>query len=996
MKKSVVVKGLIVGALGLISVHGTTAFTEESSIEAIPEQKLKVTEDIEPIALAVNTEKKELKEGQTQQLTTVFTPENSTANLTWTSSDEALATVSETGVVTALKAGAATITARTESGLSGDVALTIKAKVEGTFGTVPWEWDAESQTLTFGGGELPDTDPSTNIRIRIENLSILNRAEIKCIKFTEPVVASTSMDSMFRSLQNLETIEGGDFIDTSGVTDMSNMFYNSSKLTDVDVSHWNTSGVTDMSRMFYYNSKLTDVDVSHWNTGKVTNMSYMFYSASNLTNIDVSKWDTINVSNMSGMFFRAANLSKLDLDQWNTSKVTRMNNMFSYTSNLTDIDVSEWDTINVTDMSSMFSNAQSLTSLNTTNWNTSKVTTMESMFYNSSKLIDIDVSGWDTRNVTTMSSMFSGASSLTGLDMSEWVTEKVTNISSMFSGASSLTELDMSELVTGKVTSMSSMFYNASSLKTLDISGWNTENVTSMSFMFYGTSKLTDLDISKWNVSNVRYMYNMFQSSGISGLNVINWDTSNVLNMGYMFSQAANLTKLDLSTWNTIKTTTMTNMFAYTPNLYELNISNWDTSNVTAIDSIFYRADSLDVLILGPNFKPTTSTNLPRKKVEPYTGRWLLDSTEAENSYENSSRFMANYDGTKPGKYIREMKTGFEVTGIELTPSVLNLTISEESQLQAKVLPENATNKKVTYSIVDASIASVSQEGVVTGLKSGITEITARTEEGSFKATTTVNVTADSSLILDPFYLGLDDFITGEIDPALSPKNVQLWVNDQLISTTEIFSDGIFELDTEETITKTTDKVKIVILDSKNAEIDRGMVKVEEITYELTVNDYVLSEDTVVSGKTDYFHTHVALVINGKEIERKLLTSNRQFAFEVEGRIEQESDKVEVVGYRYSTEITRQNVTVQPAKVEMTVDTYKLDTPYVTGKVTGKPASSVRLYVNRRRQETVKIAEDGTFKLLGVGILSLTNKVEVAVLNEQGVEILRSLVSIIQ
>ncbi|MBM7689676.1 hypothetical protein BCR24_01465 [Enterococcus ureilyticus] len=944
MKKSVVVKGLIVGALGLVSVSGAIAFAEESSIEAIPEQKLKVTEDIEPIALAVNTEKKELKEGQTQQLTTVFTPENSTANLTWTSSDEALATVSETGVVTALKAGAVTITARTESGLSGDVALTIKAKVEGTFGTVPWEWDAESQTLTFGGGKLPDTASRSNIKFKIEGLSILNGAKIKCIKFTEPVVASSSTYYMFAELSFLEAIEGATFIDTSNVTDM----------------------------------------------------RYMFYSTSNLTDIDVSKWDTINVWSMNGMFYNAASLSKLDLDQWNTSKVTNMSSMFYNTSNLTDIDVSEWDTINVTDMSSMFYNAQSLTSLNTTNWNTSKVTTMESMFYNSSKLIDIDVSGWDTRNVTTMSSMFSGASSLTGLDMSEWVTEKVTNMSSMFSGASSLTELDMSELVTGKVTSMSSMFYNASSLKTLDISGWNTENVTSMSFMFYGTSKLTDLDISKWNVSNVRYMYNMFQSSGISGLNVINWDTSNVLNMGYMFSQAANLTKLDLSTWNTIKTTTMTNMFAYTPNLYELNISNWDTSNVTAIDSIFYRADSLDVLILGPNFKPTTSTNLPRKKVEPYTGRWLLDSTEAENSYENSSRFMANYDGTKPGKYIREMKTGFEVTGIELTPSVLNLTISEESQLQAKVLPENATNKKVTYSIVDASIASVSQEGVVTGLKSGITEITARTEEGSFKATTTVNVTADSSLILDPFYLGLDDFITGEIDPALSPKNVQLWVNDQLISTTEIFSDGIFELDTEETITKTTDKVKIVILDSKNAEIDRGMVKVEEITYELTVNDYVLSEDTVVSGKTDYFHTHVALVINGKEIERKLLTSNRQFAFEVEGRIEQESDKVEVVGYRYSTEITRQNVTVQPAKVEMTVDTYKLDTPYVTGKVTGKPASSVRLYVNRRRQETVKIAEDGTFKLLGVGILSLTNKVEVAVLNEQGVEILRSLVSIIQ
>ncbi|MGM0217930.1 immunoglobulin-like domain-containing protein [Enterococcus sp. AZ126] len=128
--------------------------------------------------------------------------------------------------------------------------------------------------------------------------------------------------------------------------------------------------------------------------------------------------------------------------------------------------------------------------------------------------------------------------------------------------------------------------------------------------------------------------------------------------------------------------------------------------------------------------------------------------------------------------------------------------------------------------------------------------------------------------------------------------------------------------------------------------------------------------------------------IDGKEIERKLLTSNRQFTFDVDGLIKQESDKVEVVGYRYSTEVTRQKVNIKPVKAEMTLDIYKLDTPYVTGKVTAKSAKSVRLYVNRRRQETVKMAEDGTFNLLGVEILSVTDKVEVALLNEQGVEML--------
>lgn len=59
MKKSVVINGLIVGALGLVSAYGTATFAEESnSIETIPEQTVKVAEDNEPTALVVNAEKR--------------------------------------------------------------------------------------------------------------------------------------------------------------------------------------------------------------------------------------------------------------------------------------------------------------------------------------------------------------------------------------------------------------------------------------------------------------------------------------------------------------------------------------------------------------------------------------------------------------------------------------------------------------------------------------------------------------------------------------------------------------------------------------------------------------------------------------------------------------------------------------------------------------------------------------------------------------------------
>ena len=70
-----------------------------------------------------------LEIGQTVQLTAVVEPENATnKNVTWSSSDEAVATVSATGLVTAVAEGTATITVTTEDGNKTDsITITITA-----------------------------------------------------------------------------------------------------------------------------------------------------------------------------------------------------------------------------------------------------------------------------------------------------------------------------------------------------------------------------------------------------------------------------------------------------------------------------------------------------------------------------------------------------------------------------------------------------------------------------------------------------------------------------------------------------------------------------------------------------------------------------------------------------------------------------------------------------------------------------------------------------
>lgn len=87
------------------------------------------------------------------------------------------------------------------------------------------------------------------------------------------------------------------------------------------------------------------------------------------------------------------------------------------------------------------------------------------------------------------------------------------------------------------------------------------------------------------------------------------------------------------------------------------------------------------------------------------------------------------------------------VTGVTLDPSTLSLTAgSTAATLTATVLPNNASNKAVTWSSSDLSVATVDNNGVVTPLKAGTATITATTVDGGFTATSVVTVKAATTV----------------------------------------------------------------------------------------------------------------------------------------------------------------------------------------------------------------------------------------------------------
>lgn len=82
-----------------------------------------------------------------------------------------------------------------------------------------------------------------------------------------------------------------------------------------------------------------------------------------------------------------------------------------------------------------------------------------------------------------------------------------------------------------------------------------------------------------------------------------------------------------------------------------------------------------------------------------------------------------------------------KVTGIALTTDEIQMTAAGEmALLQAEIQPERATNRKVTYKSSDRTVAAVSENGVITAIRSGEAVITAITEDGGFTAKCTVKV----------------------------------------------------------------------------------------------------------------------------------------------------------------------------------------------------------------------------------------------------------------
>ena len=122
-----------------------------------------------------------------------------------------------------------------------------------------------------------------------------------------------------------------------------------------------------------------------------------------------------------------------------------------------------------------------------------------------------------------------------------------------------------------------------------------------------------------------------------------------------------------------------------------------------------------------------------------------------------------------------EPHTDIPVTGVSVTPTAGSVTVGQTLTLTASVAPADATNKAVTWSSSSDSIATVSDEGVVTGVAEGDATITVTTEDGGFTATCNVTVEAATVAVTGVTVSPTSDSITVEetltLTATVAPEN---------------------------------------------------------------------------------------------------------------------------------------------------------------------------------------------------------------------------------
>ncbi|EFB6209070.1 Ig domain-containing protein [Escherichia coli] len=183
----------------------------------------------------------------------------------------------------------------------------------------------------------------------------------------------------------------------------------------------------------------------------------------------------------------------------------------------------------------------------------------------------------------------------------------------------------------------------------------------------------------------------------------------------------------------------------------QLSASVEVTVNPIAVQSVTLTPNSTSIekgntVNLTANIQPSNATNKAVTWTSKNEDKATVDQSGNVTGVEVGTAIIevTTEDGGKKTTATVEVTSPVvSVTGVEIEPSSTTVEENSTVQLTANVEPAGATNKTVTWESKNTEFATVDSEtGVVTGVAAGTATIEVTTQDGSHKATATVEVTA--------------------------------------------------------------------------------------------------------------------------------------------------------------------------------------------------------------------------------------------------------------
>ncbi|CAM3127203.1 MucBP domain-containing protein [Enterococcus faecalis] len=157
-----------------------------------------------------------------------------------------------------------------------------ETRLTGEWGTCPYELDTKTNTIRIGAGEAPEGDRKGKHTFPYYKgaqigtpLNIIFEGEVVLQPYSGFFFASLSGGANATAPDAIKSIQGLEKLNTSQVTDMSNMF-KGYFVKSIDISGWDTHNVVTMEKMFGGNKTVESIYMRNLDLSSLKNTVRMF------------------------------------------------------------------------------------------------------------------------------------------------------------------------------------------------------------------------------------------------------------------------------------------------------------------------------------------------------------------------------------------------------------------------------------------------------------------------------------------------------------------------------------------------------------------------------------------------------------------------------------------------------------------------------------------------------------------------------------------------